>query len=280
MFLSAIVDGFVETVEALYLVAIYLLYVSSVYISYIGSNSNSKSDNSNSDERANDNESHLLEESSDQQFVEDVEQIVGDEISIFRRVEVSFNHLVAETISGLWSYIIPSLSGEVSKFRAFQVLMACIFYVGCHSFVLICLSKILISFLRVESSTLGATLISMGSEIPDLIGSIALMRRGFYDGAIASAIGSQVINITLGIGFPSIILCLRTRSGVFSISVKDLESYEMLIAILIVIIFLYASPLLVWLCNRKNDRLKISKAQGMWLLGLYCTMSTLFVYYN
>ena len=273
MFLSAIVDGFVDTIEAVYLVAIYVLYVSSVYISYY-INGNSESNDTN---ESNDPESNLLE---DQQFVEDVEQIVSDEISILRRIEVTFNHYVAETMSGFWSFVIPSLSGDVSKFKAFQVLLACIFYVGCHSFVLIYLSKVLISFLHVESSTLGATLISMGSEIPDLIGSVALMRRGFYDGAIASAIGSQVINITLGIGFPSIILCLRTRGGIFSISIKDLESYEMLISILFVIIMLYASPLLVWMCNRKNERLKISKTQGMCLLGFYCVMSTLFVYFN
>ena len=283
MFLSAIVDGFVDIMESIYLVGIYLVYVMSVYISYVGNNDNSTIDKSKTIIDEESHESIINESINESNYVlEDVEKIESSEISLYRKIELSCNHNIAERIGSLWKYIIPSLdtSVRVSKLRALQVLISCIFIVGCHSFVLIYLSKILISYMHVDSSTMGATLISMGSEIPDLIGSVALMRRGYNDGAIASAIGSQVINITIGIGMPSIILCLKGLGLGFAIPINDKKSYEMLIAILFFIIILYASPLLSWLCRRKKQKLEINKFQGGCLLASYCLLSLLFVYYN
>lgn len=281
MFLCAIFDGFVDTIEAVYLVGIYLLYVMSVYIST--SMINSKSED-NKIERIDEESLEFLRNEADQQhMIEDVTLIEKNEISLYRRLEVTLNHFVAENVSKLWGYVIPHLNtaSVVSKQRALLVLLASVFFVGCHSFILIYLSQILISFLSVESSTMGATLISMGSEIPDLIGAIALMRRGYYDGALASAIGSQVINITIGIGVPSIILCLK-ESGTYSIPRKEKASYEMLIGILIVIIVLYTSPFFAWFFRyrRRSKKIEVNKLQGRCLLILYFLMSALFVYYN
>lgn len=47
-------------------------------------------------------------------------------------------------------------------------------------------------------------------QIPDTISSIALARSGFYDGALAGAIGSQVINISIGVGLPALFINLTT----------------------------------------------------------------------
>lgn len=38
--------------------------------------------------------------------------------------------------------------------------------------------------------------------------AVALARNGYYDGAIAGAIGSQVINVSLGVGVPALIVGL------------------------------------------------------------------------
>ena len=55
---------------------------------------------------------------------------------------------------------------------------------------------------------------ALGAEIPDTISAVALSRNGFTHGAIAGAIGSQVINISLGIGLPALIMC-ATGKGRF-----------------------------------------------------------------
>jgi Ca2+/Na+ antiporter len=40
-----------------------------------------------------------------------------------------------------------------------------------------------------------------------------MSRNGYHDGAVAGVIGSQVINITLGIGLPSLFVCLTGRGS-------------------------------------------------------------------
>lgn len=43
-----------------------------------------------------------------------------------------------------------------------------------------------------------------------MISSIALARGGYYDGALAGAIGSQVINISIGVGLPALFINLTS----------------------------------------------------------------------
>eukprot|EP01039_Chlorochromonas_danica_P010819 gene10819-12027_t len=58
--------------------------------------------------------------------------------------------------------------------------------------LIVFLSETLVSSLGIGSSTMGATIVALGAEIPDTISAMALARNGYHDGAIAGAIGSQV----------------------------------------------------------------------------------------
>jgi Ca2+/Na+ antiporter len=51
----------------------------------------------------------------------------------------------------------------------------------------------------------GAVLLAAGAQIPDLLASVAMTKAGMPDGAISSAISSQVIVVTLGLGLPWVI---------------------------------------------------------------------------
>ena len=46
----------------------------------------------------------------------------------------------------------------------------------------------------------GLVLISIGAEIPDAIQSVTVARRGYGSMAVSNAIGSQIINILIGLG--------------------------------------------------------------------------------
>ena len=48
----------------------------------------------------------------------------------------------------------------------------------------------------------GLVLISIGAEIPDAIQSVTVARRGYGSMAVSNAIGSQIINILIGLGLP------------------------------------------------------------------------------
>lgn len=51
--------------------------------------------------------------------------------------------------------------------------------------------------------------------------SIALARGGYSEAALAGAIGSQVINLTIGVGAPSLIACIMSSSGSYSVGLKQ-----------------------------------------------------------
>lgn len=57
----------------------------------------------------------------------------------------------------------------------------------------------------VQGGFFGLFLISIGAEIPDTIQSVTVAKRGYGSMAVANSIGSQIINICLGLGFPWLI---------------------------------------------------------------------------
>ena len=95
-------------------------------------------------------------------------------------------------------YSIPSASFSLA---------ACVVGISVLAYAIIFFTNLLVAQIGVGTTTVGATLVSLGAEIPDTISSISLSRNGHHDGAMAGAIGSQVINITLGVGLPALISC-------------------------------------------------------------------------
>jgi Ca2+/Na+ antiporter len=54
----------------------------------------------------------------------------------------------------------------------------------------------------VDKVAVGATLIAVGIQIPDYLGSVSMAKANMHEGAISSTISSQVLIITLGFGIP------------------------------------------------------------------------------
>ena len=75
----------------------------------------------------------------------------------------------------------------------------------------------------------------MRVQIPDTISAISLSRNGFTHGAISGAIGSQVINISLGIGLPALILCL-SGNGEVRLAREDKTSLGLLVSLVFVVL--------------------------------------------
>lgn len=56
--------------------------------------------------------------------------------------------------------------------------------------------------LGIDPVIMGITLLAIGTSIPDALGSMIVARAGEADMAIANAVGSNVFDILLGLGFP------------------------------------------------------------------------------
>lgn len=133
---------------------------------------------------------------------------------------------------------------RVSLFRAVWCLTTCIIYVGLLASLIVALCHRISHLLGIGGSTVGATLVALGSEIPDTISSISLAKKGYTDGAMSGAIGSQVINISLGVGLPALFVCM-TGNGLFF--VEQTDSLWLLTSLAFVVIFMHVSTTLpVW----------------------------------
>merc|ERR1719513_371285 len=53
----------------------------------------------------------------------------------------------------------------------------------------------------VNEAFFGLTLIAVGAEIPDTIQSVTVARRGYGSMAVSNCIGSQIVNLCIGLGF-------------------------------------------------------------------------------
>uniref|UniRef100_A0A7S0ZQN2 Sodium/calcium exchanger membrane region domain-containing protein n=1 Tax=Noctiluca scintillans TaxID=2966 RepID=A0A7S0ZQN2_NOCSC len=62
--------------------------------------------------------------------------------------------------------------------------------------------------LQFSEAAAGMTLLAFGGQVPDTIAAVELARNGHPDCALAQAVASQVINITLGVGLPFLIRSL------------------------------------------------------------------------
>merc|ERR1712217_497322 len=89
-----------------------------------------------------------------------------------------------------------------------------------------------------------------GAEMPDAAQAITVARRGYGSMAIASCIGSQVINICCGLGLPWFIISLAKQKVTFASHSSFLEvaascvlgAVAMQLVLLVVLALLMRSP--------------------------------------
>jgi len=127
------------------------------------------------------------------------------------------------------------------------------------------LSIVLVESTIVISKTIGIpeiliaiTIIAMGTSIPDLISSAIVARQGRGEMAFSNAVGSNVFDILIGIGVPSLIFIL-IHSGTIPVNNEKLLPSILVLfsSILIILAFL--------LINRR----KLGKWSGVFLLAIY-----------
>lgn len=189
------------------------------------SSSSSANFNSNSNGNSNSNSNSnspamMLIDRIESEDVEEVQGTTSGSNGDFRLLKLVLKSLwdyITAPVSHVVTSLIPPLivvshdpdtkKPVVSIRSAVCSLSACIVAISVSAYAIIFFTKLLVAQIGVGTTTVGATLVSLGAEIPDTISSISLARNGHHDGAMAGAIGSQVINITLGVGLPALISC-------------------------------------------------------------------------
>jgi Ca2+/Na+ antiporter len=192
---------------------------------WVANSSSSANFNSNSNGNSNSNSNSnspamMLIDRIESEDVEEVQGTTSGGNGDFRLLKLVLKSLwdyITAPVSHVVTSLIPPLivvshdpdtkKPVVSIRSAVCSLSACIVAISVSAYAIIFFTKLLVAQIGVGTTTVGATLVSLGAEIPDTISSISLARNGHHDGAMAGAIGSQVINITLGVGLPALISC-------------------------------------------------------------------------
>jgi Ca2+/Na+ antiporter len=134
----------------------------------------------------------------------------------------------------------------------------------------------------VSSTTIGGTIVAFGSQLPDIMSSAALARNGFCDAAMAGAIGSQVINLTLGVALPALSLLITGARG--QINLEEISSIGLLTCLVLAVMFFYLMctvPLASIIAKRAlPEHIKLTKFWACLLLTFFCVSYALFVGIN
>ena len=87
----------------------------------------------------------------------------------------------------------------------------------------------------ISSTVMGLTVLSAGTSVPDAISSIVVAQRGLGDMAISNALGSNVFDILLGLGFPYFLSALKEDQPVM-MCVDDVGVYLACLVIVLIIV--------------------------------------------
>jgi len=117
--------------------------------------------------------------------------------------------------------------------------------------------------LNIPESIIALTVLAAGTSIPDLISSLIVAKQGRGDMAISNAIGSNIFDILVGLGFPFLLVMLISGRSIEA-GGHNLESSS---------IVLFAS-LIAFTLLLLVKRWKINWLTGIILLGLYIAYLT------
>lgn len=114
-------------------------------------------------------------------------------------------------------------------------------------------------------SFLGLAIVALGAEIPDTIQSVTVARRGYGSMAVSNSLGSQIINILIGLGLPWTISSAFGRNITISI-----VSHIRVMALLQSLNVLGLAVILLGAAVVYNQRkATLTRAKGAALIGMY-----------
>ena len=87
----------------------------------------------------------------------------------------------------------------------------------------------------ISSTVMGLTVLAAGTSVPDAISSIVVAQRGLGDMAISNALGSNVFDILLGLGFPYFLSALMNGTPVM-MCVDDVSVYLVCLVLVLIIV--------------------------------------------
>ena len=162
-----------------------------------------------------------------------------------------FNRLTAGVSRG-----IGFLTGDAGKsyVRAFVVSVALI---AGLSWLLVENAVIFANAIGVPPLIIALTVLAGGSSVPDLIASVLVSREGRGEMAVTNAVGSNIFDISIGLGLPWLLVLLAGRDAV-PVGTAGLYVSTLILLGTVVVLFVFA-----------NTGKILSRLEGGILVGMY-----------
>ena len=117
-------------------------------------------------------------------------------------------------------------------------------------------------------SFLGFLLVAVGAEIPDTVQSVTVARRGYGSMAVGNAIGSQIVNICIGLGVPWTISAASNKPVNITEHSAIQRSVYFQVANIVFITSLLLGPVLLYGHNKAT----LTRNKGIALLCMFCAL--------
>jgi sodium/potassium/calcium exchanger 5 len=131
------------------------------------------------------------------------------------------------------------------------------------------------NLLSVSAANMGMYVVAVGAQIPDTLQALAVARRGHGSMAIASATGSQVINVLIGLGLPWAI----ATTGPEPVVVNNHHELTVMNCFMAMCVIIYTAVLLLpsiptW--GKRGGRAMLGRREGIGLIVAYALVVSLY----
>ena len=117
------------------------------------------------------------------------------------------------------------------------------------------------------SSLMGMTVVAFASAVPDTLQAINVAKKGFGSMAVASALGSLIINIGIGIGLPYFIIACSNGLGYVPFgALAQFNSNIIYMSIAIIVFFVLTIGCVIVF---KQEKVQLDRKKGLVLLLTY-----------
>ena len=282
VFWKQVENGSIDTVQSAELTSLYFVYLLTIFIpvcccrnSSGGSYASIDNDDDDDDNDDDNNESYKANGAQDSSNPDE-----GSTTFAGRVLEI-----LSFPIAKVFSLTVPEMpdddddSYKVSTPKVFFAIFMSLAWITILSNWAVEVAQMTSTTVGMSPTTAGATLLAFGAQVPDTFGSLAMARNGMPGGAVSNAVGSQVINISLGVGAPflayNIFLGKPVDQG------EEGEGMIFLakaVCVTILTFFLVTMPFFRWISGREPvSNSQLNKFGGSVLFGVALVCYVAFV---
>jgi len=121
-------------------------------------------------------------------------------------------------------------------------------WVSIFSFLLSSIVERWVELTHVPMAFFGLLLVSVAAQIPDTLESLAVAKKGYGSMAVSNCLGTQTINIGIGLGLPWLITA--STGAVIELDHKLLESSFFMLGLIIATLIVYMSDVVIFGRNK------------------------------